>query len=60
MADNKDNKDFHDRDRVNMNEPYEVTYWSKKFGIDKADLEKAVQTVGPMVKDIEAFLKGEI
>jgi hypothetical protein len=32
--------------RVNMAEPYEVTYWSKVFGVSEDDLTLAVSEVG--------------
>lgn len=58
--DSKNKKDFHDRDRININEEYEVKYWTKRLGIDKALLEKAVSEVGPMVKDVQAFLQNKV
>ncbi|MXV53184.1 DUF3606 domain-containing protein [Pedobacter sp. HMF7647] len=40
--DNKQVNGSPDRDRINLNEDYEVQYWSKKFGVSPAELKKAV------------------
>ena len=52
MSDDKSKRDYHDRDRININEPYEVEYWTKRFGVTKDQLVAAHKEVGPMVKDI--------
>ena len=46
-----------DRDRINVNEDYELQDWSDKFGVTREELKNAVQAVGPMAKDVEAYLK---
>ena len=55
--DNKSNTGSPDRDRVNLNEDYEVQYWTKKFGITKQQLEAAVKAVGTAAADVEKHLK---
>ncbi|MGN6530915.1 MAG: DUF3606 domain-containing protein [Ginsengibacter sp.] len=55
--DNKKDIGTRDRSRINLSEDYELSHWSEKFGISKAELRNAVKQAGPMVKDIEAFLK---
>jgi len=57
MADDKTKTGKADRDRINTSEDYEVRDWSKKFGVSKDQLKKAVKKVGPMAKDVEAELK---
>jgi hypothetical protein len=57
MADDKSKTGPADRTRVNVNEAYEVEYWSKKFGCTSAELKAAVKAVGVMAKDVEAYLK---
>ena len=57
MADDKRNPGRPDRDRINMNEEYEVRDWSKKFGVSKEELAAAVKRVGPMVRDVEVALR---
>jgi len=47
MADNKQDRGPQDRARVNMDEDYEVRWWSKKFGVTPDKLRNAVDEVGP-------------
>ncbi|WBO21544.1 DUF3606 domain-containing protein [Sphingomonas abietis] len=46
MSDDESNRGPQDASRVNIHEDYEVAYWTKKFGVGKAELEAAVKTVG--------------
>jgi len=54
--DDKSKKSGADRARININESYEVDYWSNKFGVSKDKLRAAVQTVGTSVVDVEKYL----
>jgi hypothetical protein len=53
MSDDKSKTGGPDRSRVNVNEPYEVEYWTKKFGCTPQELKDAVKAVGPMAADVE-------
>ena len=44
MADDKRNPGRPDRDRINMEEAYEVQYWSERFGVSQEELAAAVAT----------------
>lgn len=57
MADDLSKRGKPDRDRINMNEPFEVGYWKSKFNVTEAELANAVGQVGNMAKDVENFLK---
>ncbi len=57
MADNKSQTGKPDRDRINLSEGYEVQDWAKKYGVSTDELRAAVKAVGPMAKDVEAYLK---
>ncbi|NII53656.1 DUF3606 domain-containing protein [Luteibacter sp. SG786] len=57
MADDKSNRGQADRSRINVNEDYEVRYWTKEFGISEDALRDAVKRVGPMVDDVRAELR---
>lgn len=52
MPDNKDDRGPADRARVNVNEDYELRYWSNKFGVTHAQLRAAVAEVGVMAADV--------
>jgi hypothetical protein len=57
MSDDKTKTAPQDADRVNVNEDYEVQYWTKKFGSTPEKLKAAVEKVGVMAKDVEDELK---
>jgi hypothetical protein len=56
MSDDKHKTGKPDRDRINVNEPYELEYWSKEFGVTKDRLKQAEKKVGPRVKDVKKEL----
>ena len=45
-----------DRARIAMSQPYEVSYWSKKFKVTPARLKAAVAAVGHSSKAVGAHL----
>ena len=45
------------RQRVNVNEDYEVRDWAHKWGVSQQKVHEAVATVGPMAADVERELK---
>jgi hypothetical protein len=57
MADDTTNSGPRDRERINVNEDYELRYWTKHFGVSADDLRAAVKAVGVMAKDVEAHLR---
>lgn len=56
MSDNKNQVGKPDRDRINLNEDYEVQDWSKKFGVTPEELRNAVNKIGSMAADVETYL----
>ncbi|MBN9040180.1 MAG: DUF3606 domain-containing protein [Rhizobiales bacterium 62-47] len=46
MSDDKTKVGQQDRSRINMNEDYEVRYWTKHLGVTRDELERAVGKVG--------------
>jgi len=57
MSDDKSKRGEADRSRINVDETYEVEYWSKKLGCSAEQLKNAVKKVGVVAKDVEAELK---
>lgn len=41
---------------ININEDYEVTYWTKELGISKEKLEEAVKAAGTSVSAVKEYL----
>lgn len=56
MPDNKDKTGWQDDSRINVNQPYELHYWSNELQVTPERLKEAVQIVGPMVKDVRGYL----
>ena len=40
-----------------LSEDHQVSHWSHRFGVSKAELKNAVKGPGSMVKEVEAYLK---
>jgi hypothetical protein len=55
--DNKSKTGSPDRDRINVNEAYELQDWSDKFGVTPEELRRAVKSVGTSAKDVEKYLR---
>ena len=56
MADDKTQVGKPDRDRINVDEDYELRDWSEKLGVSPAALKAAVEKAGPMVADVKKQL----
>lgn len=57
MADDKTLRGPRDGDRVNVNEDYEVRYWTRKWNVTEQQLRDAVARVGVMARDVEKALR---
>jgi hypothetical protein len=56
MADNRNNRGQPDRTKVNINEPYEVRYWTDRLRCSEEELKKAVSVVGVGVSAVEDYV----
>ncbi len=56
MSDDKKNTGSPDRDRINVNEDYEVQYWTKALGVSADELRAAVKAVGPTAAAVRKHL----
>lgn len=52
-------KKTQDNTRINIQEPYELGYWSRKFGVSVHRLSDAVQKVGTHAEDVAIELGKE-
>jgi hypothetical protein len=57
MADDKTKTGGQDRQRINVNEDYELRGWAKKFNVTPEQLKEAVKAVGTQADDVERHLK---
>jgi hypothetical protein len=56
MADDPTKRGGADRKRINVNQPYEIRHWARKFNVTRRALREAVETVGPSVEKVQAEL----
>lgn len=56
MSDDKKNTGSPDRDRINVNEDYELQYWTKTLGVTSDQLKAAVKAVGPTAAAVRQHL----
>lgn len=56
MSDDKKNTGSPDRDRINVNEDYELQYWTKELGVTPDELRAAVKAVGPTSSAVRKHL----
>lgn len=45
-----------DPKKININQTWEVTYWCKHLNVTEDELREAVEAVGPLVADVEAYI----
>jgi hypothetical protein len=58
MVDDLRNRGPADRARINVNEPWELSYWTGALGCTADQLRAAVRRVGVMRTDVERELRG--
>jgi hypothetical protein len=56
MPDDRSKRNTSDRDRINLNQDYEVRDWAEKLGISEDELRKAVQAVGDRAEAVRQHL----
>lgn len=59
MSDNKQQAGGQDRERINVNQDYELRDWSKSLGVTPERLKEAVQAVGDRAEKVREYLRGE-
>lgn len=48
-----------DRGRIDMNNPREISWWTKRFACNETQLRDAVEQVGPNAAQVEQLLDGQ-
>jgi hypothetical protein len=56
MSDNKNLRGPADAKRINVNEDYEVQYWTTELEVTEEKLRETVQKVGVMAADVRKAL----
>ena len=57
MSDDPKNTGRPDRDRINLEQDYEVRDWSASLGVSEDELRAAVKNVGNIASDVREYLK---
>lgn len=55
MSDNKSVKRPLDAFKININEDYELRYWSKTLKVSTEELREAVNKVGPQASKVRQY-----
>jgi hypothetical protein len=58
MADDTSKKGLADRSRINVNERWELDYWTNELGVSADELRELVKKHGVMAADIRSALQG--
>jgi hypothetical protein len=58
VADNPNIRGGGDGKRINVDQDYELRYWSEKLGVSADELRQAVKDVGPMAEAVEQHIRG--
>lgn len=56
MADNLQDRGPQDRSRINVNETWELQYWTRHFGVSEDQLRSAVKAAGTSVEAVGKHL----
>lgn len=57
MSDDRTQRGGQDRQRINVNQAFEVRDWANKFGVTAEELRKAVAAVGDRADKVEEHLR---
>jgi len=56
MSDDLTKRRPQDASKVNVNEQWEVNWWTQEFGCTETQLRNAVKAVGVMAADVRKYL----
>lgn len=57
MPDDLTRKKPEDPTKINLNQSWEIKYWTNKLGVSEQQLRNAVRAVGSLVVDVKRYLK---
>jgi hypothetical protein len=59
MPDDKSRSGVQDRQRINVNQDYELRDWAKSLNTTPERVKEAVQAVGDRAEKVREYLKGK-
>jgi hypothetical protein len=60
MSDDLRKRGPEDRSQINVNEPWELKYWSKTLGVTPDRLKEVIRQVGTRTEDVEQYLSSTV
>ena len=57
MVDDTSNRGPQDRSRINLDQDFEVSYWTKALGCSEEQLRAAVRNVGASADKVREYVK---
>ncbi len=57
LYNNDTNKSPLDSERVNVNESFDLVYWSEHFQVSETELKEAINEVGPFTSKIDQYFE---
>jgi hypothetical protein len=57
MPDNTQRRRPEDPTKININQSWEIGYWTQRLSISESQLRTAVRHAGPLVVDVQRWLK---
>ncbi len=56
MSDNLKINQPEDPTKINVNQQWEIDFWTKTLGVSEMQFRNAVRVVGPLVKEVKKYL----
>lgn len=57
MPDNLNRRQPEDPNKININQQWEIGYWTTKLGVSESKLKSAVKAKGVMVEEVKKWLR---
>lgn len=57
MPDDTNRRQPEDPKRINLNQSWEIQYWTKELNVSEAELRRAVKAVGDSIAAVKQYLK---
>jgi Protein of unknown function (DUF3606) len=59
MTDDLSKRGPQDRARIDVNQDWELRYWSKELSVSADEIRSAVHAVGPSTDKVRVYLRGK-
>ena len=56
MADDTKQRHGQDRNRIDLDQDYELRYWTRELGVTEEELKQAVRAAGTQIETVRRYL----